>query len=106
MKDVFAAIVQALRNGETVALLTVVRASGSTPRHLPSNMMVRADGSFIGSIGGGTMELQAIQAARDALAERHPRLVDYNLTGKAPGNVGLCGGTEQVFIDVLTSADR
>lgn len=102
MQNVFQAIIQALDSGESVAVLTVVRASGSTPRHLPSNMMVHADGSFVGSIGGGTMELQAIQDAQQAIAEKQPRLVDYNLTGKAPGNVGLCGGTEQVFIDVLS----
>jgi xanthine dehydrogenase accessory factor len=101
MQNVFQAIVKALESGESVAILTVVRASGSTPRHLPSNMMVRTDGSFVGSIGGGTMERQAIQDAQQAIADREPRLVDYNLTGKAPGNVGLCGGTEQVFIDVL-----
>ncbi len=102
MKDVFQAIVQALAGGETIAVLTVVRASGSTPRHQPANMLVRADGSCVGSIGGGTMELQAIQDARAALAARKSRLVEYHLTGKAPGNVGLCGGTEQVFFDVLT----
>jgi len=101
MKDVFQALLEALKAGETVALLTVVRASGSTPRHLPSNMLVRADGSCVGSIGGGTLELQAIQNVRAAIAEGRPRLADYNLTGKEPGNVGLCGGTEQVFIDVI-----
>ncbi len=102
MNDVFQAILQALNDGETIAVLTVVRASGSTPRHQPANMLVRADGSFIGTIGGGTMELQATQDARVAIAEKKNRLVDYNLSGKAPGNVGLCGGTEQVFIDVLS----
>src|SRR5512146_1875730 len=61
MQNVFQAIIQALDSGESVAVLTVVRASGSTPRHLPSNMMVHADGSFVASIGGGTMELQAMQ---------------------------------------------
>ncbi len=104
MKQVLQAIVDALRNGETIAVLTVVRASGSTPRHLSSNMMVRPDGSFVGSIGGGTMELQAIQDARAAITEGQSRLVDYNLTGKVPGTLGLCGGTEQVFIDVLPAA--
>ena len=103
MNHVFQAIIDALKRGETIAVLTVVRASGSTPRHLPSNMMVRADGTFVGTIGGGTMELQATQDARTAIADKKPRLVDYNLTGKAPGNVGLCGGTEQIFIDVLSA---
>ena len=104
MKQVLQAIVDALREGETIAVLTVVRASGSTPRHLSSNMMVRPDGTCVGSIGGGTMELQAIQDARDAINIGESRLVDYNLTGKVPGTLGLCGGTEQVFIDVLPTA--
>ena len=101
MINVLNAIAQALHSGESVAVLTVVRVSGSTPRHLPANMLVRADGSCVGSIGGGTMEWQAIKDAQQAIAENKPRLVDYNLTGKAPGNVGLCGGTEQVFIDII-----
>ena len=101
MKDVFEAITQSLQAGQTVAVLTIVRASGSTPRHAASNMLVRADGSFLGTIGGGTMELQAIQDARGAIADKKPRLVDYNLNDRTPGSVGLCGGTEQVFIDVL-----
>lgn len=101
MREVFQAIVEALDRGEPVAVLTVVRASGSTPRHLPANMLVRADGSFVGSIGGGSMEWQAIRDAQAALTERQSRMVDYSLTGKEPGNLGLCGGTEQVFIDVV-----
>ncbi len=103
MKQVLQAIIDALQHGETIAVLTVVRASGSTPRHLSSNMMVRADGSFVGSIGGGAMEFQAIQDARAAMYAGQSSLIDYNLTGKVPGTVGLCGGTEQVFIDVLSS---
>ena len=106
MNGVFQAIVQALDEGQTVAVLTVVQSAGSTPRHLPANMMVRADGSFEGSIGGGAMEWQAIQDAQAAIAEQLPRLVDYNLTGKVPGNLGLCGGTEQVFIDVVAPAGK
>ncbi len=101
MREVFQAIVEALDRGEPVAVLTVVRASGSTPRHLPANMMVRADGTFVGSIGGGSMEWQAIRDAQEALTQRQSRLVDYALTSKEPGNLGLCGGTEQVFIDVV-----
>jgi xanthine dehydrogenase accessory factor len=106
MLQVFQAITDALDKGETIAVLTVVQASGSTPRHLSSNMLVRVDGSFIGSIGGGTMEWQAIQDARDAIRDQQSRLLDYNLVGKTPGTLGMCGGTEQVFIDVIAPAQR
>jgi xanthine dehydrogenase accessory factor len=101
MQDILQHVVRAIQQGEPIAVLTVVRASGSTPRHLTSSMMVHADGAFIGSIGGGTMELRATLDARAAIEEKKSRLVDYNLTDKTPGNVGLCGGTEQVFIDVI-----
>lgn len=101
MKEVLQAINQALQEGQTIAVLTIVRASGSTPRHSASNMLVRSDGSFLGTIGGGTMELQAIQDARAAIAAKKPRLVDYNLNDRTAGSVGLCGGSEQVFIDVV-----
>ncbi|MBI5031744.1 MAG: XdhC family protein [Chloroflexi bacterium] len=57
MEQVLQAIVDALRAGETIAVLTVVRAPGSMPRHLSSNMMVRLDGTFVGSIGGGTEQI-------------------------------------------------
>jgi xanthine dehydrogenase accessory factor len=106
MREVFQAILDALNHGETVAVLTVVRAAGSTPRHLSSKMMVRADGTCVGSIGGGTMELKAIADARAAIAARQTRLFDYNLTGKTPGSVGLCGGTEQVLVEVLSPAEK
>jgi len=101
MKEVFEAITQSLQAGQSIAVLTIVRASGSTPRHSSSNMLVRADGSFLGTIGGGTMERQAIRDAHAAIADRKPRLVDYNLNDRTPGSVGLCGGSEQIFIDVL-----
>ena len=106
MQDLLQEIIQALAQGETIAVLTVVRSSGSTPRHMTSNMMVHADGSFVGSIGGGTMERQAIQDARAAIAEKKSRLVDYSLTGRSPGDVGLCGGTEQVFIDIVLPENK
>jgi xanthine dehydrogenase accessory factor len=106
MKQVLEAIVESLRHAETIAVLTVVRASGSTPRPLSSNMLVRADGTCVGSIGGGTMELQAIQDARAAMSAGQPSLVEYNLNANVPGTVGLCGGTAQVFIDVLSSGRK
>lgn len=92
----------ALSRGERLALVTLIRSFGSTPRHKSARLVVWSDGRFLGSIGGGTMELQAIADAREALAEGKPRLEEYNLNGRGEGNVGLCGGTQQVFIDILS----
>jgi xanthine dehydrogenase accessory factor len=101
MDDFLEAVLLALGRGERLALVTTVRAVGSTPRHNAARLAVFATGESLGSIGGGTMELEAIQDARAALAENRPRLVEYNLNGRGRGNVGLCGGAQEVFIDIL-----
>lgn len=103
MKEIIQAAVQALRSGQSVALVTVIRSMGSTPRHAAAKMVVRTDGSFVGTIGGGSMEHKAIQDALAALATGKPNLIQYPLIGKTPQSLGLCGGTQEVFIDVLTS---
>jgi xanthine dehydrogenase accessory factor len=106
MKEIIQAIAQALKSGQSVALVTVVRSMGSTPRHAAAKMVVRADGSFVGTIGGGSMEHQAVRDALAALAAWEPRTVEYPLIGKTPQSLGLCGGTQEVFIDVLSSAGQ
>jgi xanthine dehydrogenase accessory factor len=103
MKEIIEAVVQALKTGQSVALVTVIRSMGSTPRHAAAKMVVRADGSFVGTIGGGSMEHKAIQDALAALAGGEPDLIKYPLVGKTPQSLGLCGGTQEVFIDVLNS---
>lgn len=104
MRDLLDAVLQALECGERVALITTVRSVGSTPRHNAAHLVVFPDGNTLGSIGGGTMELQAVADARTALAQNKPLLVEYSLTGRGEGNLGLCGGTQEVFIDVLDRA--
>ncbi|MCW5854375.1 MAG: XdhC family protein, partial [Anaerolineae bacterium] len=78
----------------------LVRSVGSTPRHSAATLVVFPDGSAVGSIGGGAMEWQAVADAQAALAEGRPRLVEYNLIGRVEGNLGLCGGTQEAFIDL------
>src|SRR5574341_1233323 len=104
MDGILAAVIQALERNERLALITLVRSFGSTPRHKSARLAVFSDSRSIGSIGGGTMELQAIADAKAALEEGKPRLVEYNLIGRGEGNVGLCGGTQEVFIDPLSAA--
>ena len=105
MRDILEAVLAGLRRGETLARVTLVRAVGSTPRHSAATLVVFPDGGAVGSIGGGTMEWQAVADAQAALAEGQPRLVEYNLIGRVEGNVGLCGGTQEAFIDLWRPDD-
>lgn len=65
-------------------------------------MLVAADGERVGTIGGGDAERQMIAQALEALADGRSRSVQYELSTR-PGNLvkSLCGGTNEVFIEVF-----
>ena len=104
MKDdrvVFEALVAAQRHGKPAALATVIRTQGSVPRQPGSKMLVRADSSIVGTVGGGKMEALVVQEALTALRDGQPRSVSYNLTDLAAGDPGICGGTVEVFVEPI-----
>jgi xanthine dehydrogenase accessory factor len=104
-EEVFAAANEALARGETVALVTIVRAQGSTPQRTGSKMLVYADGRTIGTIGGGCYEHDAFWKARDAIASGQPSLVKYELSDDFAEENGLiCGGRMEVYIEPLAAS--
>lgn len=106
-EEVFAAANDALTRGETVALVTIVRAQGSTPQRVGSKMLVYADGRTVGTIGGGCYENDAFGKARQAILTGTPGLVRYELSDDFAEENGLiCGGQMEVYIEPLTAAPR
>lgn len=103
-KAVIDALHLAQTNGETVALATIVSTQGSIPRHAGSKLLIRADGSIVGTVGGGTMESRVIQAALDSLRDGKTRLETYRLNDIAAGDAGICGGSAQIFIEPVNTA--
>jgi xanthine dehydrogenase accessory factor len=101
MENLYARVAAAVAEGERVAMATLVRVEGSTPRELGSKMLVYADRQIAGTIGGGAMEAAVIEAALEALAEGKPRLLRYELRDPAEGDLGICGGEAEVFVDVI-----
>jgi xanthine dehydrogenase accessory factor len=100
--DVLDAMREALARGESVALVTIVSARGSTPQRVGAKMLVHADGRTLGTIGGGCYESDAFGRAREALRTRKPSVVHYDLTDDVAEETGLiCGGQMDVFIDVV-----
>lgn len=100
--DVAHALLEAHKRGESVALTSIVRIRGSSPRHNGARMLVWSDGRITGTVGGGTMEWRVIEDARAALTENKSRLEKYifDTNSNRPDSVGLCGGVVDVFIDV------
>ncbi len=99
--DVFDELVRLRRAGVPCALATVVRTAGSTPRKSAARMVVLADGTIRGTIGGGRIEKEVIDATVALLAEgpaARPRLLRYHLTHEL---AMCCGGEMEVFVEPL-----
>jgi xanthine dehydrogenase accessory factor len=107
MASLFGAIDEALARGEAVALVTIVRAQGSTPQRVGARMLVHEDGRTLGTIGGGCYEQDALGKARLALQTGRPTLAHYDLNDDFAEEQGLiCGGQMDVFIDPITPTPR
>ena len=104
LKPVYEALSAAQGANEPVALATVVSTQGSMPRQAGSKILVRADGSTVGTVGGGAMESLVIQEALAALSDGQTRLKSYNLNSLETGDPGVCGGSAQVFIEPMMTS--
>jgi len=93
-------IVRSLEGGEPCALVTVATARGSTPRETGARMVVWADGRFAGTIGGGTLEFEALRWARQALADGRTGL-ELRTVSLGPDLGQCCGGRVDVAIEML-----
>ncbi len=101
MDTISQAIVDALQNNKPAALATVVKTRGASPRNVGAKMLVFADGSIVGSVGGGEMELRIITAAKQVLADGQPRYMDMTLSNDQRGDPMICGGEMEIFIEPL-----
>ncbi|MFL2554423.1 MAG: XdhC family protein [Candidatus Rariloculaceae bacterium] len=86
--------------GTPVALATVVKTWGSSPRPVGSNLVVGADGAFEGSISGGCVEGAVIHEAKEVIQDGQPRLLEFGVTDDEAWAVGLaCGGQIEIFVE-------
>ena len=101
--DILAELSRILEAGEPCVLATLVDAHGSTPQKAGASLLLRADGTFAGTLGGGCIEAEAVEAAREVQRTRVGRLLDFELTEDIAVDYGLaCGGSERIFLAPLT----
>src|SRR6476646_111659 len=87
---------------QTVALATVTRTWGSAPRPAGSQMAVREDGAFAGSVSGGCVEGSVIGEAQAALKDGKSRNLKFGVSDEDAWAVGLaCGGTIEINVAPL-----
>ncbi len=94
-----------LDQGDGVALATVVRTWGSSPRPVGSQLAVNADGRFVGSVSGGCIEGAVVTEAHECISDGKPRNLAFGVSDAMAWEVGLtCGGEIEVFVEKLESA--
>jgi xanthine dehydrogenase accessory factor len=100
--DLYEEIVRLRQGGRRGAVATIVNVRGSVPSFETAKMLVRDDGSIFGTIGGGCVEAEVWQAAREVMESEKPRTLTFNLNNDPKYDTGLvCGGTLDVFIEPI-----
>jgi xanthine/CO dehydrogenase XdhC/CoxF family maturation factor len=87
-------------SGREVALATVVETWGSAPRSVGSNLVIDAEGNFLGSVSGGCVEGAVVAEALDVIESGKPKMLEFGVADETAWQVGLsCGGTIRVFVE-------
>jgi xanthine dehydrogenase accessory factor len=98
--DVYEELVRLRGLGQRCALATIVEVRGSIPSFESAKLLVREDGSIVGTIGGGCVEAEVWNAAREVMQTEQPRRLTFNLGQDAAYDNGLiCGGQLDVFVE-------
>ncbi len=105
--DIFEELVRLRSLGQKCALATIVQVRGSIPSFQAAKLLVREDGSMVGTIGGGCVEAEVWTAAREAIATGEPKHLSFNLGQDAAYDNGLiCGGQLDIFVEPIEPQPR
>ena len=100
--DIFEEIVRLRKAGRKGALATIIEVQGSIPSHESSKILIRDDGSFAGTVGGGCVEAEVWSVAQEVMREEKPRRLHFNLNANPEFDNGLiCGGSLDIFIEPI-----
>ncbi len=100
--DIFAEIARLRKEGRKAALATIIQVQGSIPSYESSKILVRDDGSIVGTVGGGCVEAEVWSVAQDVMREERPRRLHFNLNNNPEFENGLiCGGSLDIFVEPI-----
>jgi xanthine dehydrogenase accessory factor len=105
--DLYDEIVRLRRLGQKCAVATIVQVNGSIPSFESAKILVREDGSFMGTVGGGCVEAEVWNAAREVIETEKPRHLSFSLGQDAAYDEGLiCGGQLNIFVEPVIPQPR
>jgi len=105
--DLYDEIVRLRKLGQKCAIATIVQVNGSIPSFESAKILVREDGSFMGTVGGGCVEAEVWNAAGEVIETEKPRHLSFSLGQDAAYDEGLiCGGQLNIFVEPIIPQPR
>ena len=100
--DVLTTAAQWLAEGRQVAVATVIRTWGSSPRPVGSQLVIDGEGLFVGSVSGGCIEGAVVLEAQEVMADGGTRKLEFGVSDEQAWDVGLaCGGRVEVMVEAI-----
>ena len=100
--DIFDEIQKMRQQGRKAVLATIVQIRGSVPSFQSAKMLIRDDGSILGSVGGGCVEAEVWTAAQDVMRDEKSKIMTFDLTDESMAESGLiCGGKVEIFVEPI-----
>src|SRR5438105_14436572 len=105
--DIFDEIQKMRQQGRKAALATIVQIRRCVPRSQSAKMLIRDDGSTLGSVGGGCVEAEVWTAAQDVIRDEKSKVMSFDLTDESMAESGLiCGGKVEIFVEPILPTPR
>lgn len=102
MRDILADVEKWMKEGESIALATVIQTWGSSPRRVGSKMALTLSGKISGSVSGGCVENAVVEAGIQVLKTKQPQLLHFGIADETAWEVGLaCGGSIDIIVNPL-----
>jgi len=103
VKDIYHEISEELTQGREVIRATIIRQKGSSPRSQGTQFLIRPDGTFLGTIGGGRLEAEVLSKASLVFSDRKDRIIYFRLKGEEVAETEMiCGGEVDVYLEYLS----
>jgi xanthine dehydrogenase accessory factor len=107
MRDPIQALAEAIQQQQPAVLATVIEIRGASPAKVGAQIVLLADGTTVGTAGGGKLEASILTDAQEAQSSGQPRLTHYVLAEEGLDAIGtLCGGEVRVFIHPYAPAPK
>jgi len=103
MRDIYVKILESFEMNRFSVLVTLIGQSGSAPRSVGTKLLVLEDGSFVGTIGGGLLEMAVLERSKKVFAYGLPLRFNYSLHGTDIADTDmLCGGEVELFLEPVS----